>query len=70
MTDTNIVTVGQLDTVVDALCDANDARFANKENVYTKTEIDNKMSTLYKRALKIWLQMLQIFLQTCISKTR
>ena len=48
MTDTNIVTVGQLDTVVDALCDANDARFANIENVYTKTEIDSKMSTVYK----------------------
>ena len=48
MTDTNIVTVGQLDTVVDALCNASDARFANKENVYTKTEIDNKISTVYK----------------------
>lgn len=42
------VTVKQLNDVVQGMATKNDARFSNKNDVYTKTEIDQKISSAYK----------------------
>lgn len=42
------VTVAQLNDVVQGMGAKNDARFANKNNVYTKAEVDSKITSAYK----------------------
>lgn len=42
------VTVSQLNDVVQGMATKNDARFANKNDVYTKAELDNKITVAYK----------------------
>ena len=42
------VTVKQLDDVTQGMAAKNDARFANKNDVYTKAELDGKIAAAYK----------------------